>query len=142
MKHLLATVGSVAAILVVGGLDHFFHSEILTALGVTLVFVTIGLIAAGALRLLWHGLQRLGVVHHGPPSFRVQDGETDIYVHRWKAFAYTVLPAAFGLRSCSLRPRTAPRGRSGSESWGRSRSPAFSSGGMGRRACSTAHQRL
>lgn len=97
MKHLLATVGSVAAILVVGGLDHFFHSEILTALGVTLVFVTIGLIAAGALRLLWHGLQRLGVVHHGPPSFRVQDGETDIYVHRWKAFAYTVLPAAFGL---------------------------------------------
>src|SRR3954453_11190058 len=97
MKHLLATVGCLAAIFVVGGLDHLFPSGVWTALGVTLVFVTIGLVIAGALRLLWHGLLRLGVVHHGPPSFRVHGGETDIYVHRWKAFAYTVLPAACGL---------------------------------------------
>src|SRR4051812_13402504 len=97
VKHLLATVGCLAAIFLVGGLDHLFPSGIWTALGVTLVFVTIGLVIAGALRLLWHGLLRLGVVHHGPPSFRVHGGETDIYLHRWKAFAYTVLPAACGL---------------------------------------------
>jgi hypothetical protein len=142
VKHLLATVGCLAAIFLIGGLDHLFPSGIWTALGVTLVFVTIGLVAAVALRLLWHGLLRLGVVHHYPPSFRVHGGArptSTCIAGRPSRTPFCPRRAACSVSS--WQRRTARRGRSGSESSWRSRSPASSSGGMGRRAYSTAPQR-